>query len=341
LSPATTASLREAELTPDQWPRILQVAVGDQTVPMLGAYTIRGDAVWFTPAFPFDPGRDYFVRFDPSRIPGGPPSMAPPITATVVRPAEHRTPSTVVTKVYPSGDLVPENLLRIYVEFSRPMGRRSGIPHMTLLDERGEDIIGAFLPLDYEFWSPDHRRFTAFLDPGRVKDGILPNQQLGRALTPGGSVTLVISPDWLDEQGLPLEQPYRRTLRVGPAQTTPLDTAQWRLQPPAAGHREALVVTFPAPLDHGLLLRALGVRRDGAMVDGDIAVESGEARWRFIPRHSWRPGAYELIALDILEDVAGNQIGRAFEVDNFETVDKSPNPKTIAIPFVVSRTSGT
>ena len=42
-----------------------------------------------------------------------------------------------------------------------------------------------------------------------------------------------------------------------------------------------------------------------------------------------------LLALDILEDVAGNQIGRAFEVDNFETVDKSPNPQRIMIPFTV------
>ena len=31
----------------------------------------------------------------------------------------------------------------------------------------------------------------------------------------------------------------------------------------------------------------------------------------------------------------GNQIGRAFEVDNFDTVDKTPNPQTITIPFRV------
>ena len=40
-----------------------------------------------------------------------------------------------------------------------------------------------------------------------------------------------------------------------------------------------------------------------------------------------------LLALDTLEDAAGNQIGRAFEVDNFDTVDKSPNPQRIMIPF--------
>ena len=47
------------------------------------------------------------------------------------------------------------------------------------------------------------------------------------------------------------------------------------------------------------------------------------------------PAATTLLALDILEDLAGNQIGRAFEVDNFDTVDKSPNPQTIKLPFTI------
>ena len=94
-------------------------------------------------------------------------------------------------------------------------------------------------------------------------------------------------------------------------------------------------MTFPEPLDHGLLMRALGVTRDGKEVDGEIAVDQLETRWTFTPREPWRAGSYNLLALDILEDVAGNQIGRAFEVDNFESVDKGPNPQTITIPFTV------
>ena len=66
---------------------------------------------------------------------------------------------------------------------------------------------------------------------------------------------------------------------------------------------------------------------------------SRSTRWRrdgrSRPADPWRAGTYQLLALDILEDLAGNQIGRAFEVDNFDTVDKSPNPQTITIPFHV------
>jgi hypothetical protein len=237
--------------------------------------------------------------------------------------------------VYPSGDVVPENVLRMYVEFSAPMGRKSGVEYISLLDHQGKEIPGAVLPLDYEFWSPDHTRFTIFFDPGRVKKGILPNVQMGRPLEKGRSVTLVISREWLDANGLPLKEEFRRVLRVGPTDLDPLDTAAWRIQSPAAGSRDEVVVTFPEPLDHGLLTRALGVTRDGKEVEGAIAVDQNETRWTYTPTTPWRAGTYQLLALDILEDLAGNQIGRAFEVDNFETVDKGPNPQTITIPFSV------
>ncbi len=334
LSSSTLRALGSPELTPDQWPRILRVAVDDAALPMLGHYGVNGGVLRFTPAFPLDPGRSYRVRFDPAAVPGAE-GAAAPLVATITRPAEHTVPSTVVTRVYPSGDVVPANLLRLYIEFSGPMGRPSGVPFLKLLDDRGEEIPGAFLPLDYEFWSPDHRRFTAFLDPGRVKEGILPNQQMGRPLKSGQTVTLVVSREWRDEHGLPLKEEYRRVFQVGAADRLPLDPATWRLQPPAAGSRDAVVVTFPKPLDRGLLTRALGVTHDGKTLDGDIVVDTAETRWLFTPREPWRRGGYQLLALDILEDVTGNQIGRAFEVDNFDTVDKSPNPKSITIPFQI------
>jgi hypothetical protein len=335
LSGDVLATLGNGDLTGEQWSAILRVAVDADAPAILGNYSVAGGSLIFAPLFPFDQGRAYHVRFDLSRVPGGGAPDPAPVVATVGRPASTAVPSTVVARVYPTGDVVPENLLRMYIEFSGPMGRRSGIEYLKLLDDTGLEIAGAFLPLDYELWSPDHTRFTAFLDPGRVKKGILPNTQMGRALDPGRSVTLVISQEWRDEHGLPLKEEFRRVFRVAPPDERPLDTSAWRIQAPHAAGRDPLVVTFPEPLDHGLLTRALGVTRGGASVMGDAVVEAGETEWTFTPREPWRPGAYQLLALDILEDLAGNQIGRAFEVDNFDTVDKSPNPQTIRLPFTV------
>ena len=174
-----------------------------------------------------------------------------------------------------------------------------------------------------------------FFDPGRVKDGILPNQQMGRALEAGRTYTLVLTQEWRDGEGRPLVEEYRHTMRVGAARTQGLDPASWRVAAPRAGSREPLVVTFPASLDRGLLMRALAVREADVDVAGDVRIEAGETRWVFTPGEPWHAGRYRLVALSILEDPAGNQVGRAFEVDNFDTVDKGPDAQTVAIPFVV------
>ena len=315
--------------TPEAWASILRVTVAADAPPVLGTYLVAGRTLRFTPAFPFDPGRQYDVRFDASAAGG------PVLTATVGLPASTTAPTTTVAAIYPSGDVLPENLLRMYVTFSAPMSAASGIGHLELIGPDGVPVEGAFLPLDYEFWSPDRTRFTVFFDPGRVKRGILPNRQSGRALIRGGHYTLVVKTTWRDANGLPLKEEFRKTFTAGPAAMEPLDTANWRIEPPATGSRAPLSVHFPEPLDHGLLTRALGVRHAGQSIDGDGRVEAGEAEWTFTPREPWSPGRYELMALSILEDRAGNQIGRAFEVDNFETVDRSPDPKTVTLGFAV------
>ena len=109
-------------------------------------------------------------------------------------------PTTTVTAVYPAAAVLPENTLRLYIEFSAPMGNRGALDFVRLLDERGQDVPIPFLPLQADFWNAEHTRYTLFFDPGRVKQGILPNQQLGRPLEAGREYTLEVSADWHDAQ---------------------------------------------------------------------------------------------------------------------------------------------
>jgi hypothetical protein len=329
--------LDDRRYTAAEWSAMLRVAVSDEAPAVLGSYEVTGDAVRFTPAFPFDPGRRYHVTFDASRLPGG--SSAEALVAEVGLPAANVEPSTVVARVLPSSEIVPENMLRMYIEFSAPMGRRGGIEHVQLVDDTGRVVQEPFLPFDQEFWSPDRRRFTVFFDPGRVKDGILPNREMGRALEAGRTYTLVVSREWQDDRGAPLREEYRRTLRIGPAQTEAIDPVAWTITAPRASTREPLVVSFRQPLDHGLLMRGLGVRADRAPVPGVAAVAKGETRWSFTPDTPWRARRYELLALSILEDPAGNQIGRAFEIENTETVDRGPEAQDAVVPFLVRSAS--
>ena len=329
LDASELASFTRRQLTDDDWTALLRVSVkpssgasNREIPPVAGRYAVDGNVLRFTPMFPLDPGREYEVRFNGA--------------TTVLRtPAVVRDPSTTVTQVYPSGDVLPANLLRIYLHFSAPMGLRGGFEHISLLDDRGAEVVDPFLPIESDYWNEDRTRYTVFFDPGRVKRGILPNREMGRALEPGRRYTFVVASAWTDGQGLPLAKEFRHQFTVRPPQEAPLRIQDWTIAPAAAGTREPLSVQFPAPLDYGLMQRAIGVWRAGESVPGTIKIEPGETRWLFEPRDPWPAGDYQLVALSILEDVAGNRIGRAFEVDEFERTDRRPEPERFTIPFTI------
>ena len=90
----------------------------------------------------------------------------------------------------------------------------------------------------------------------------------------------------------------------------------------------------------GLLQRALSVwTARGERLEGDVRIEAFETHWIFTPRALWRAAEYRLVAASILEDVAGNRIGRSFEV-NAPISSRSENQaRSAVVPFRLS--SGT
>ena len=286
---------------------------------MLGVTAVSDGVLRFTPRFPFDPGQRYDVGFDPSSLPSAHSAAASSalklLHAVVEVPAPVRAASTHVVEVYPSGPEVPENHLRLYIVFSGPMSSSGGGVQVRLIDDQGQQVPDPFLPLELDLWNEDRTRFTVLYDPGRVKRGIRPNEEMGRALVEGRTYTLVVGTDWRDAAGQPLVSEFRHEFRVGSPEERAIDPAEWTLELPAPGTRQPLAVAFPRPLDYGLLHRALRVVAEGGpLVDGVIRVEQGETRWVFAPRASWQAGEYLLVAASSLEDVAGNRIGRPFEV---------------------------
>jgi hypothetical protein len=138
---------------------------------------------------------------------------------------------------------------------------------------------------------------------------------MGRPLVAGRRYTLAIATTWTDAQGAPLVEPFEHRFTAGKAVTAPLDLATWQITAPPAGTREPLILKTPAPLDHAIALRAIGITSaKGEAIDGQISLDVTDTRWQLVPREPWQPGSYSIVALETLEDPAGNRIGRAFEV---------------------------
>ena len=97
-----------------------------------------------------------------------------------------------------------------------------------------------------------------FLDPGRVKRGILPNEQMGRAIRAGGRYCIVVDSLWREEHDVPLVSSFRREFVVSAPDERVIDPAAWRITPPARATREPLVVVFSKGLDHGFAVARAG-----------------------------------------------------------------------------------
>jgi hypothetical protein len=226
-------------------------------------------------------------------------------------PKRDSTRSTRVVHIYPSEDVLPSNTLRMYVYFSAPMSRGEAWKRIHVLDEDGNPIELPFLVIDQELWDPAYQRLTLLFDPGRIKRGLVLNQQMGPPVAEGKQYTLVIDREWLDARGVPLAEGFRKPFRGGPADRTPPALDRWRVSPPKAGTLDALTVDFPKPMDYGLMQRLIDVPG----VNGTVSVDRGETQWRFAPSQPWKPGDYQLSIDTSLEDLAGNRIDRPFDVD--------------------------
>jgi hypothetical protein len=306
------------------WESLLSVYAGHGDVPpMLGSYAVDDGALTFRPRFPLAPGVAARAVF---RLPG-----AAPIEARFTTPKPDAGGTTRVLQVYPTVDVIPENQLKFYLHFSAPMSRGEGWSRIHLLDEKGAKVDLPFLELDQELWDPDYRRFTVLFDPGRIKRGLLPLEEVGPSIVEGKSYTLAIDREWLDASGAPLREGYRKSFRVGPPDRSPPDQRKWRVAAPKAGTSDPLAIGFGEPMDWALAQRLIEV----AGVAGSVEIARNETEWRFTPANPWRAGQYRIVIDTAIEDLAGNRIGRPFDVDVFDKVTQKIATKTVSLPLKI------
>lgn len=346
IDPATLKSLASANWTNQQWAQLFAVSVDDPARPVLddrpdqfpvaGRYEVAGNVLRFIPRFPLDRGTRYRASLHLDRLPSRTreAAAAGSITALFTLPEKTSREPARLVKVEPAVKIVPENLLRLYLHFSAPMSRGEAYHRIELLDDQNQAIELPFLELGEELWDPTGQRLTLLIDPGRIKRGLVPNLEAGAVLEEGRQYTLAVDKNWPDASGKPLAAPFRHQFKAGPPVRKGLDPGLWTLRPPAQHSREALTIAFPEPLDHALAERLIHVEEDkGSAVAGEAAVSADARLWSFVPTRPWDSHSYRLAIGAALEDVAGNRIGRAFEVDETSPVTVKILTEDVYLPF--------
>jgi hypothetical protein len=340
----------------NQWNRVLALYVVQENIasptdsqpkegqtPVAGAHVVIAGIFGFSPQFPLRPGLKYRIEFDPNALASilafdaRMRNQLPPkkMELTLSLPAPPASPRTAVAAIYPSSDVLPENQLKFYIHFSAPMSRGEAYDRVRLEKSSGELVPIPFLELSEELWDADAQRFTLIFEPGRVKRGLMLREEIGPALVAGEEYVLVVDGAWRDANGQPLGKDFRKTFRATPQDETQPDPRRWKLNLPSANSNQPLVIEFDEPLDHAMLHRVIRVvDANRSEKTGEVTVDRNESRWSFTPDVAWEAGAHELVVEGVLEDLAGNSVGRKFEV-SMEDKDREV-PQEVRVPFSVA-----
>ncbi|GAB3327924.1 hypothetical protein GCM10027299_29210 [Larkinella ripae] len=290
----------------DSLPRLLEIRRVDDSskTAILGTYRPLTDAILFEPLIPFTRGLSYEVWL-----------RGEPLGGFSVPVADSRqTPELLA--IFPSSDSLPDNLLKIYLRFSRPMREGQSLRYVALLKNGTDTVQGAFLDLQPELWNSDRRVLTLWLDPGRIKRDLQPNKRLGAPLQSGSRYQLVVSEKWPDQQGAVLPKTYTKVFVTVPRDSLSPSPGRWQIKPPRPNGAQALEVVLNEPLDAGLLAETLHIRDEaGKPVAGSWQLADKEKTARFKPAQRWKPGRYVLRIEARLEDLAGNNLNRPFDRD--------------------------
>lgn len=310
--------------TMDGWQALFFVQTGRHVTagqpPLMGTYAVSNDVIRFKPRFPLLKGMSYTARLDLDllyALSGKPTDgLLNHLEMTFDLPAATENAVTIVSKIYPTIDTLPENHLKFYIYFSSPMKRGQAYRLIQLKDENDQPVEAPFLELEPELWDQSTRRLTILFDPGRIKRGLRPHHELGMALKPGRKYRLVIAEEMIDSAGLPLVRTFEKSFTVKEADRKSPDFRSWSLNIPRAQTRQPLVITFDESLDQGLLGHMLVVKDSaGNIISGNIEVGTYEKVWRFIPLSPWKKGRYAVHVDARIEDLAGNTLNYLFDTD--------------------------
>lgn len=280
----------------------LKVTLADKDQRILGSLSEDDDAILFTPLIPLSPGLTYKII------------QAGKFIGDIKVPVSNSKDVPHIVSIYPQGDTLPENTLKLYLQFSHPMLTGSALDHITLLD--GKDTLNdVFLNLQPELWDTTGKVLTVWFDPGRIKRDLVLNRKLGNPLKKSGKYRLVVSSKWKDSRGLNL-QAHTKEFVAGERDDQQPDISKWQINPPLSGNFKPLIVKLNEPLDHYLLQESITVlNARGVPVKGTSSVSNNDHVWTFTPTQPWLASKYTLRVNARLEDLAGNNLNKVFDRD--------------------------
>ncbi|MEC9094730.1 MAG: Ig-like domain-containing protein [Planctomycetota bacterium] len=304
---------------------IVRLTSPKDSPPILGKTSIQPNkrGIQYTPRFSFIPGTQLEI------------ALGNQYRGLYTVPID-RCRKTKVVRVAPRAEQLPANLLKFYVHFSGPMQKGNIYKYLSIVDLETQKVVELpFLEIQEELWSRDQKRLTLFLDPGRIKRGLKPREEMGPIFKPGNKYALRISSQWPDAQARPLDSNFEKLFLAMPEDGQTPQYQNWLIRSPKLNSVDPLKIQFDEPLDSALAQRVITVRHQGKQLtfkETQLIQQGGGIQ--LLPNQNWQPGRYQIRIGSELEDLCGNRIGRAFDI-NLQTQPKPVEAEYYELGFDV------
>lgn len=276
---------------------------------------VKEDATKFVPIIPFTKGETYEVLYEDA------------IVGEFTIQNEDDKKQTKLLAIYPQIDTVPENLLKIYLQFSKPMQEvKDAKDFLKVINQETKQEEDIFLDLETELWNLEHNELTLWLDPGRIKKDLIPNKEKGNPIKLRNTYTINISKDWKDAEGLALEKEYQKTFYVSERDTKQPTIADFKFKVPKENTMDELEILCNEDLDMMLIRNNLKIYRDDKPLTSFKIEFNKSSIIKIIPNSNWKKGLYKIVIASQQEDLAGNNFMRLFDRDvTQDTVNTEKN----------------
>ncbi len=241
-----------------------------------------------------------------------------------------------IEAVHPSGDKLPSNILKWYIKFSKPISETHVYENIIFKNADDKTLDRAILPIENALLTNNGRLLTVWIDPGRQKRNLLPNQQLGSVFEENKTYTLVILKKLKDKQGVTMLQDFEHQFRIIAPDRIQPNINHWKIKAPKTNTMSNLVINFKESLDYGSALNQIRVQNaQKKEIEGTLKLIDKETSLIFTPNKHWAKGNYFVTINTILEDLAGNNLDRLFDTEIKEDTDHQINIKEHTLEFSI------
>ena len=268
-----------------------------------GSFIRSANSIRFKPLVPFDWDTNYTILYQESLY-----------SFSIKIPEDYER--LEVVSVYPNAKEVPSNILKWYVSFSKPINSTNVYNHFKIMDSDGLEINRAILDLNSPLLSKDGQLLTIWIEPGRQKRDLGPNQQLGSVFKANNDYILQILQSLKDVNGVTMETHFEHHFKTTAADRKKPQLSNWSITIPKAQTKESLRIHCTDIIDYGSLINHTVILKDGNPIQGNVYFNYDNNTIIFKSLKLWNKGYYTVLFNSKLEDISGNNLKRLFDEDS-------------------------